>query len=344
MTSPCTSIIVRCYNEREHIGKLLYGINRQSVDNYEIILVDSGSTDGTLEIAQRYGVDEIVHIEPQKFSFGRALNFGCEVASGDYCVFASAHVYPKRTDWLAALTRKFDDPSVALVYGKQRGNDMTRFSEKQIFRNWFPEQDIDYQSSPFCNNANAAIRRAVWEEHQYDEHLTGLEDIDWARRVRDDGYEVSYAADAEIIHVHDETPREILNRYRREAIAHKQIVPEQNFGLLDFFWMFLTNTLNDYRAALGSRELVSNLIDIPEFRFLQFWGTYRGFTRDAPVTERLWQRFYYPDTEGYPEDEGGDGNSGTEIDYPERTHLNSPQGTMSEEDSTLRESSQTSTG
>jgi len=89
-----SSIIIRCYNEAESISQLLYGLNQQNISNYEIILVDSGSDDGTLEIAEDFGVDEIIHIPPDRFSFGRALNWGCKAASGKFCVFASAHVYP----------------------------------------------------------------------------------------------------------------------------------------------------------------------------------------------------------------------------------------------------------
>jgi rhamnosyltransferase len=300
MVQPKASIIIRCYNEREHIGKLLHGIFEQEYDNFEVILVDSGSTDGTLEIARQYSIEEVVHIPPEKFSFGRALNWGCEHADGKYCVFISAHCYPKRVDWLERLLEKFDDSNVAMVYGKQRGGGPTKFSERQIFKRWFPDEDIDYQLTPFANNANAAIRRELWEEYPYDEQLTGLEDLDWGTRVKEVEYEISYASEAEIIHIHDETPRQIYDRYKREAIAHKQIIPDQDFGLLDFVGAFLRNTLSDYRAAIDEGKLQGNIRSIPAFRLLQFWGTYRGFRHDDRVSEQLRKRFYYPDENGYP--------------------------------------------
>ena len=316
MSSPTASIVIRCYNEREHIGKLLHGIFEQIHDDFEVLLVDSGSTDGTLEIADQYQIEEIVHIPPEKFSFGRSLNYGCEAASGDFCVFISAHCYPKRVDWLERLLEKFEDENVAMVYGKQRGGGPTKFSERQIFRRWFPGKDIDYQLTPFANNANAAIRRDVWEEFRYDEQLTGLEDLDWGKRVKEAGYEISYASDAEIIHIHDETPKEIYNRYRREAIAHKQIIPDQEFSFADFVSAFVRNTLSDYRAALRQRQLWGNIRSIPSFRFLQFWGTYRGFKHDETISERLRKRFYYPDENGYPDEEGGTKDeSARTIDY-----------------------------
>lgn len=326
MTSPRISLIVRCYNEAEHIGKLLHGLDQQTIQDFEVILVDSGSTDGTVEIAEEYGVDELVYIDPEDFSFGRALNYGCEAASGEFCVIASAHVYPRRDDWLERLIEKFED-DIALVYGKQRGNDVTTFSENQIFNQWFPDHDIERQDHPFCNNANAAIRRDLWEEYPYDEALTGLEDVDWAKRVQKDGYDISYAADAEIIHVHDETAKQVYNRYRREAYAHKQIMPNQSFSLFDFIRLSATNILSDWREALSQGELSENLTSIPTFRLLQFWGTYRGFAKDGPITDQLWQRFYYPDRKSYPESnrqeqsdtpETDRTSHGRDIDYSEQ--------------------------
>ena len=88
---PKLSIVIRCYNEEEHIGRLLSGIMQQTVKDVEVVIVDSGSTDATLSIASRYPV-RVVHIAPQEFSFGRSLNRGCAAATGDILVFASAHV------------------------------------------------------------------------------------------------------------------------------------------------------------------------------------------------------------------------------------------------------------
>ena len=310
MESPAISLIIRCYNEAEHLGKLLHGIAAQSIQDYEIILVDSGSTDGTVELAEEFGVEQIEYIDPEEFSFGRALNYGCQAASGEYLVIASAHVYPRHTDWLSQLLDKFED-NVALVYGKQRGNEITTFAENQVFKQWFPDDDITRQTHPFCNNANAAIRRELWEQYRYNEQLTGLEDVDWAKRVQADGYDISYASEAEVIHVHDENPREIFNRYRREAYAHKQIMPAQSFSILDFVRLSITHILRDYYTAIGEGRLSSNIVEIPKFRLLQFWGTYRGFSSEGPISDQLWQRFYYPDRETFPQSNNPSETSGS---------------------------------
>ncbi len=96
------SIVIRSYNEAKHIRKLILGIRAQTLPAHEIILVDSGSTDGTPEIALAMGV-QVVPIDKRQFTFGRALNLGCRHATGDILVFVSAHVYPSYDTWLATL-------------------------------------------------------------------------------------------------------------------------------------------------------------------------------------------------------------------------------------------------
>jgi glycosyltransferase involved in cell wall biosynthesis len=287
------SIIIRAYNEEEQIGRLLSGILQQSIAEFEIILVDSGSTDATVAIASRYPV-KIVHISPEEFTFGRSLNLGISHAGGEILVFVSAHVYPVYTNWLALLVAPFDDPRVALTYGKQRGNAESKFSENQFFAKWYPDQSTHNQPHPFCNNANAAVRRTLWEQKPYDENLTGLEDLAWAKWAQDQNYQIAYVAEAEIIHVHRETPKKVYNRYRREAMAFKQIFPEETFTLGNFLRLWTTNTVSDLWHATRQKVLTANFRTILWFRLMQFWGTYQGYRSPGPVTHQLRNIFYYP--------------------------------------------------
>ena len=287
------SIVIRAYNEAQHLPRLLEGIQHQTIKDVEIILVDSGSTDNTAAIAESYKV-KVVHIPSTEFTFGRSLNFGIQAASGEFIVVASAHVYPVYHDWLEFLLQPFDDEQVALVYGKQRGMGTSKLSEHQIFRQWFPDKDKPRQESPFCNNANAAIRRSLWEGHPYDETLTGLEDLAWAKWAHEAGYTISYAAQAEIIHIHNETPRGVQNRYRREAMAFKRIFNESHFNVYDFLRLTTTNIISDLLHAVRQRVLWKNFLSIFWFRYNQFWGTYQGYRQSGPVTQHLRQTFYYP--------------------------------------------------
>ena len=287
------SIVIRSYNEEKHIARLLNGIIEQTVKDLEIILVDSGSTDATVAIASRYPVRTLT-IKKERFSFGRSLNIGCESARGDFIVLASAHVYPVYKDWLENLLKPFEDPKMALVYGKQRGDKTTKYSENQIFKKWFPEDSNAKQPHPFCNNANAAIRRSVWMQRAYDETLTGLEELEWARHAVQMGHKIAYSSEAEVIHVHNETPSDIYNRYRREAIALKTIYPQEQFILWDFFRLLSINSLSDYYHAVRDEVFWRNIAGIFIFRLMQFWGTYRGYIQRAEISSKLRGKFYYP--------------------------------------------------
>lgn len=287
------SVIIRAYNEEKHIGRLLEGILQQSARPREIVLVDSGSTDQTRAIAAAYPV-RIVQIAPHEFTFGRSLNLGISEASSDLLVFASAHVYPVYPDWLEKLLAPFDDARVALTYGKQRGDEHTLFSEQQIFQSWFPDTPQNRQAHPFCNNANAAIRRLFWQQHAYDETLPGLEDLEWANWAIQQGHTLAYVPEAEIVHIHAETPQGVRNRYRREAMAFKRIFPHETFHFGDCLRLFASNAWSDISQAARQHVLSSSLASILWFRWMQFWGTYQGYQQPGPLTWQLKQTFYYP--------------------------------------------------
>ncbi len=286
------SIVIRAYNEEKHISRLLEGIQHQTIKDVEIILVDSGSTDSTISIAESFGV-RIVRIPSDEFTFGRSLNFGVREARREFVVIASAHVYPVYPDWLATLLNPFEDERVALTYGKQRGAESAKFSEGQIFHQWYPDASDLNQATAFCNNANAAIRKSLWKVNPYDETLTGLEDLAWAKWAKEQGHAVAYMAEAEIVHVHHETPRGVFNRYRREAMAFKRIHPEAHFNLYDFVRLTATNIFSDLYHAAREGVLWKNIASIFWFRSMQFHGTRVGYRESSLLTPQLRETFYY---------------------------------------------------
>lgn len=293
MNQPRCSIIIRAYNEEKHIGRLLQGILEQTVKGIQIILVDSGSKDRTIAIASEYPV-EVVSIEPDEFTFGRSLNLGISRAAADLVVMASAHVFPVYPDWLETLLRPFKDEKVGLAYGKQRGSDTTAFSEHQIFHHWYPEESSPRQDHPFCNNANAAIRKSLWELHPYDETLPALEDLEWGKWAMEQGYSIDYCAESEVIHVHNESLDGIYNRYKREGMAFKRIYPLETFTERDLFRLFTRNVSRDFEIARSQRVLLKNWWQILGFRWRQFYGTFHGYHQSGPLTRQLKKAFYYP--------------------------------------------------
>lgn len=290
---PLCSIVIRAFNEEEHLGKLLTGIMQQTIQDREIILVDSGSTDATPEIASNFPVN-IVQINPAEFTFGRSLNRGVAAAAGEFVVIISAHCYPVYPDWLEQLLKPFEDSRVAVSYGKQRGAETNHYSEHQFFRNYFPDISQLNQGQPYTHNANAAIRKSLWEGHPYDEQLTGLEDLAWSSWAKEQGYSIAYAADAEIIHIHLETMKQVHNRYRREAIAMKQILPASQFSIRNMISMIIRKSVKDISQARRDRVLLKEILNILRFRVFQYLGTWQGYRYSGKIDLQLHQQFYYP--------------------------------------------------
>lgn len=306
------AIVIRAYNEEAHIGRLMTGIRHQTVRPDEVILVDSGSTDATVSIAEAFGA-VTVHIDREEFSFGRALNRGIAATGAAFVVLASAHVYPILDDWLERLLDPLKDERIGLSFGRQTVPPNGRFSERRLLEQWFPLQSRTEHSSPFCNNANAAVRRELWVDQPYDETLTGLEDLAWAKQILARGSLLAYVAEAPVIHVHDESFNQVVNRYRREALAHKRIYPEQSLTSGTAFRLCAENIGRDLAAAGREQTLTAHFAEIVSFRVAQFYGTLKGFSQSGPVTEALKRRFYFPPSEVPPQSQ--EVPSGKVIDY-----------------------------
>ena len=98
------SIIIRTLNEDKYLEKLLISIGKQKINGFksEVVIVDSGSTDRTLQIAKKYKA-RVTFIKKKNFTFGRSLNVGCNFANGEYFVFISGHCIPVNKNWLHEL-------------------------------------------------------------------------------------------------------------------------------------------------------------------------------------------------------------------------------------------------
>jgi glycosyltransferase involved in cell wall biosynthesis len=297
------SVVVRTYNESRHLPRLLDAVREQDLDDgskVEIVVVDSGSTDETLDIARSFDC-RITEIAKQDFSFGRSLNIGCELAEGDALVFVSGHCIPASKRWLGELVRPLFDEVVEYTYGRQIAAETTKFSEARIFAKYFPEHSLVPQDGFFCNNANAAISRAAWEEHRFDESLTGLEDMDLAKRLVDAGGRVGYVAEAPVHHIHDESWAQVRHRYEREAIAMQRIAPNVHITPMDTLRFFVSAVLHDVSTTVADRTFLRHAASIVAFRSMQYVGTYRGNREHRKLSQQMKLRYYYPTTEHHPE-------------------------------------------
>lgn len=288
------SVVIRTLNESRHLNALLCGIAEQDYEGQiDTVIVDSGSTDGTLEIAEAHKTN-LLHIAKEEFSFGRSLNLGCAAASGDALVFVSGHCIPASRSWLSELVHPLRADGIVYSYGRQIGNDASRFSEKQIFAKYFPETSNIPQEGFFTNNANSALLKRVWENHPFDEQLTGLEDMHLARQLVLQGYRCAYVAEAPVFHLHNESWRQVRRRFEREAIAMQHIMPEVHVTFSDFVRYVMSAILFDFGAALRQKRFLAEAVEIALYRLMQFWGSYRGNHIHRDISRRRKEAYFYP--------------------------------------------------
>jgi rhamnosyltransferase len=288
------SIIIRTLNESKHLGELLVKIKRQKfAGTTETIVVDSGSTDATLRIANDYGC-RIVHIKKEDFSFGRSLNVGCLEASGDTLVFVSGHCLPAGENWLQRLVAPILSGEADYTYGGQRAGTESKLSEKMLLQKYFPEKGGPSQGEFFCNNANAALASNIWNEYRFDESLTGLEDLDLAKRLVAGGGTVTYVASAPVFHLHDESWNQVRWRYEREALALQAIMPEVHVGGLSALLYFLRALAHDLANAAKNKMFFSKFWEVVFFRTMQYWGVYMGNKKHRKASATLRKNYFYP--------------------------------------------------
>lgn len=289
------SVIIRTYNEEKYLNELLHKVFIQEIANakLEVVIVDSGSTDNTLVIAERYGC-RISHIQKQEFTYGRSLNVGCEFAKGDIFVFISGHCIPVNKQWLNKLIHPLLEQGISYTYGRQQGKDSTKFSEFCHFEKFFPNYSKQPQEGFFCNNANAALTKQAWEKFRFNEDLTGLEDMYLAKQLNKNNYKIAYVCAATVYHIHDETWQQVRIRYEREAFALQNIMPELHFNFSDFLRFYLSSVLSDIRKSIQEKVFFNKIIEIILFRFMQYWGTYRGNHEHRKLSMRRKMNYFYP--------------------------------------------------
>jgi rhamnosyltransferase len=224
--SMAVSVIMRTRNEARALPSTVAAIRAQAfVSSPEVIVVDSGSTDGTLETAGRLGVDRLIDVSSEPFSYGRSLNRGAAAAGGEVLVLLSAHACPAHDRWLARLVRPLDHPAVAGVYGAQHPWPDSWPPVALDYRRCYGEVPCLHRvpEQVFFSNANAAVRRSRWRDLPFDEDLPACEDQQWASSAVARGWIIAYEPEAAVRHSHNEGPLQLCRRRAREAQGWRRV-------------------------------------------------------------------------------------------------------------------------
>jgi glycosyltransferase involved in cell wall biosynthesis len=201
------------------LGEVLAAVRAQDVE-HELLVIDSGSTDGSRELARRHGA-QVVEIPRGEFSHGGTRNRLMELSRGDHVAFLTQDSLPARSGWLAALLSGFalaDD--IALACGpylpRPDASPMVRRELVEFFDGFGGPRVDRGEGGPgpetFFSSANGAVARWAWERVQF-RPIAYAEDQQLARDMLAAGLAKAYVPEAAVVHSHDHPPLRALRRY-----------------------------------------------------------------------------------------------------------------------------------
>jgi rhamnosyltransferase len=217
-----TSILLLTKNDAKSVSACLNAVYSQNVDDpFEVIAIDSGSTDGTLDVLRHFPL-RLEQIPPESFHHARTRNLAAGYAKGEILVFLSQDAIPACNDWLQALLSNFDDSAVGAVYGRQLPKPGSSLEREDALRTLYGVQKIvkdpahrnglGYRFYHF-SNVNAALRRDVWRSQPFPENLKVFEDLGIAKSILDSGWKIVYEPRAAVFHSHAHTTLGLFKRY-----------------------------------------------------------------------------------------------------------------------------------
>ena len=229
------SIVIRTYNEQKHLPEVLESIKNQTYKNYEIILVDSESTDKTVEIAKKYGV-KIVPILKKDFNYSYASNVGVKNSSGDIVCFLSGHSVPAKNNYLEETNKIFQDEKIGGCYG-----DVIALKDGSIWEKLYnklgyiknvllgkkDKVKLETEIHPgILSCSNASIRKSVFDKHLFVDELgkKGGEDVELAYRIIQDGFYVAQVPNLLVKHSHGSKLKKFLKELKNWKVMYQEVL------------------------------------------------------------------------------------------------------------------------
>ena len=222
------SVVIPVKNGGADLVRCLDGIGAQRLEaELEVVVIDSGSTDGSPDIARRAGA-RVHSISPTEFGHGRTRNLGAGLARGDVLVFTSQDAYAAGPEWLARLVEPLRCAGVAGVYGRQlphgHASPPERFFLDFLYGAERRVQRLERAGEPsfeetLFSNVNSSVTRRLWEEFPFADDLVMSEDQEWSRRVLRAGYELVYEPDAAVYHSHSYSVSDAFRRFFDSGVS-----------------------------------------------------------------------------------------------------------------------------
>ena len=246
-------VVIRALDEAEAIGRTLDLLAAQEAAS-DVIVVDSGSRDGTDRIARERGA-RVLRIAREEFTFGRALNLGASEVRGEVVVALSAHAFPPDTGWLGRMTAWFADPDVACAFGE------TVDWAYRPLAGAVRQDAALLRAHPYWGYSNGAgaFRASLWRERPFREDLPGSEDREWSLWALDRGGVCVLDPSLAVEHDHSrDSLRACFTRYQREARGFAMFLDLPPYGLRDLaaeWWSEQGAHRSRARARLDPRRM-----------------------------------------------------------------------------------------
>jgi rhamnosyltransferase len=294
------SVVILTKNEEKYIGSVLEMVFKQEVEGgYEVIVIDSGSQDATLNIVRNYPV-KIVNINPDEFAHSKTRNLGVILSKGVYVVFLTADAIPTNSIWLRNLILPFKSNSdIAGVYSRQIPKSNCYPSEARDISagaallpkiksiNTGVAHQVGYFNKNIWkfiifSNISSAYRRDLLEKYPFKEDILAVEDQEWACRLIKNGYSIYYEPASCVHHSHNDTLKKLYNRHYRYGLSFRKFVKDKSRGTIYYFIkVTIYEIIRDYIFLMTyAQSLIKKIIwffKIPFFRVIKNFSFYQGF-------------------------------------------------------------------
>jgi rhamnosyltransferase len=222
------SIIIPTYNAGTLIKEVLTAIFNQTLKPYEVIVIDSCSTDETTKIVKSFPI-KFIKIKKRDFNHGKTRNYGASIADGEYVVFITQDAVPKNNVWLASLVKPLETKTIAGVFSRQIAWENAIPMERFFYNRMYPKTSVLINSHNarkqeiLFSNASSAIRKTFLKAHPFAEDILMSEDMEWALRIIREGFKICYESKSQVTHSHNTSFTRLFKRYFDFGVSHSEI-------------------------------------------------------------------------------------------------------------------------
>jgi rhamnosyltransferase len=263
MEDPLVSIIMRSYNEAWALRDTLPALQAQDYRNWELIVIDSGSTDGSVELIRQAAPRHFIQIPPEAYHPPRVMNHGMQLARSNFAIFLNADATPQGRHWLRPLVYSLFNPQVAAVFGRQVPRPDCQAVYAADYERCFGPKRESARWDHFFSMVSSGVRKDVWARRAFHEGMQYSEDDEYTRWCRAQGYQVLYVPESCVMHSHNYTPAQAWKRSHGEGRARAAVWSGTDPARYNFTRTVLLGWLNDLRRDLGFCLRKGRLHELP---------------------------------------------------------------------------------